>query len=59
MNSLLSTLSGQFGKTLLLSTLLPVVVFVLLALVLVGPHVPGTVPVLHWVQGLDAAPPPG
>jgi len=53
-NSILSTLSGQFGKTLLLSTLLPVVVFVLLALVLVVPHVPGTVPVLHWVQGLDS-----
>jgi hypothetical protein len=54
MNSLLSTLSGQFGKSLLLSTLLPVVVFVLLALVLVVPHVPATVPVLHWVRGLDS-----
>jgi len=50
MNSLLSALSGGFSKSLLLSTLLPVVVFVLLALVLVFPHVPGTV---AFVQGLD------
>src|SRR5258706_9103518 len=54
MNSLLSALSGGFSKSLLLSTLLPVVVFVLLALVLVLPHVPGTVAFVHWVQGLDA-----
>lgn len=54
MNSLLSALSGGFSKSLLLSTLLPVVVFVLLALVLVFPHVPGTVGVVHWAQGLDA-----
>ena len=53
MTNLLSAISGQFSKSLLLSTLLPVVVFVLLALVLVVPHVPGTVPVLHWAQGLD------
>src|SRR3954451_5996909 len=54
MNSLLSTLSGGFSKSLLLSTLLPVVVFVLLALVLVLPHIPGTVAIVHWEQGLDA-----
>lgn len=54
MNSLLSTLSGGFSKSLLLSTLLPVVVFVLLALVLVLPHIPGTVALVHWIQGLDA-----
>jgi hypothetical protein len=53
-NSLLSALSGGFSKSLLLSTLLPVVVFVLLALVLVLPQIPGTVAVVHWVQGLDA-----
>ncbi len=52
MNSLLSALSGGFSKSLLLSTLLPVVVFVLLALVLVLPHVPATVAVVHWEQGL-------
>jgi len=54
MNSLLSALSGGFNKSLLLSTLLPVVVFVLLALVLVLPQVPATVPFVHWMQGLDA-----
>jgi hypothetical protein len=40
MNSLLSALSGQFSKSLLLSTFLPVVVFVLLGLVLVFPRLP-------------------
>ncbi|HSS77986.1 MAG TPA: hypothetical protein VLV54_14745 [Thermoanaerobaculia bacterium] len=54
MTSLLSALSGGFSKSLLLSTLLPVVVFVLLALVLVLPHVPGTVAFVHWAQGLDS-----
>jgi hypothetical protein len=54
MNSFLSALSGGFSKSLLLSTLLPVVVFVLLSLVLVLPHVPGTVAIVHWAQGLDA-----
>jgi len=54
MNNLLSALSGGFNKSLLLSTLLPVVVFVLLALVLVLPQVPATVPFVHWMQGLDA-----
>jgi hypothetical protein len=54
MNSLLSALSGGFSKSLLLSTLLPVVVFVLLALVLVLPQIPGTVAFVHWVQGLDS-----
>jgi len=53
MTSLLSALSGGFSKSLLLSTLLPVVVFVLLALVLVLPHVPGTVAFVQWAQGLD------
>jgi hypothetical protein len=54
MTSLLSSLSGQFSRALLLSTLLPVVVFVLLALVLVVPHIPATVPVLHWMESLDS-----
>ncbi len=54
MNSILSALSGGFSKSLILSTLLPVVVFVLLALVLVFPHIPGTVVFVHWAQGLDA-----
>ncbi|HEX9945044.1 MAG TPA: hypothetical protein VGG03_23795 [Thermoanaerobaculia bacterium] len=54
MTGLLSALSGQFSKSLLLSTLLPVVVFVLLVLVLVMPQIPSTVPVVHWVQGLDS-----
>jgi uncharacterized repeat protein (TIGR01451 family) len=54
MNSLLAALSGQFSKSLLLSTLLPVVVFVLLALVLVVPDIPNTVPILHWMRELDS-----
>src|SRR5262245_38106723 len=54
MNSLLSALSGQLSKTLLLSTLLPVVVFVLLALALVFPQVPPTVEAVGWVKGLSS-----
>lgn len=54
MTNLLSAISGQFSKTLLLSTLLPVTVFVLLALVLVLPWVPATVPLHAWIQSLDA-----
>lgn len=54
MTSLISSLSGQLSRALLLSTLLPVVVFVLLTLVLVLPQVPGTVPVLHWMKSLES-----
>lgn len=54
MTSLLTSLSGQFSRALMLNTLLPVVVFVLLALVLVVPHVPATFAVLDWIQGLDS-----
>jgi hypothetical protein len=53
MNNLLSAISGQFSKTLLLSTMLPVVVFVLLTWALVIPLVPHSVPWLEWIGGLD------
>ena len=54
MNNLLSAISGQFSKALLLSTMLPVVVFVLLTWALVIPLMPHSVPWLEWVGGLDS-----
>lgn len=53
MNNLLSAISGQFSKALLLSTMLPVVVFALLTWALVIPWVPHSVPWVAWVGGLD------
>jgi len=53
MNNLLSAISGQFSKALLLSTMLPVVVFVLLTWALVIPWVPRSVVWLAWISGLD------
>lgn len=40
MNDLLSTVSGQFGKTLIFGTLLPVIVFCVLVWAFVGPMLP-------------------
>jgi hypothetical protein len=54
MSGLLSALAEPFSKSQLLSTLLPVVVFVLLALVLVVPALPATLPVVQWVLSLDS-----
>lgn len=54
MNNILSAISGQFSKSLLLSTLLPVVVFVLLAWALVVPLIPHSVAWLGWIDRLDA-----
>ena len=53
MTGLLSAISGQFSKTLLLSTLLPVTVFTLLVLVLVLPQVPADAALQQWIVSLD------
>lgn len=53
MNNLLSAISGQFSKSLLLSAMLPVVVFLLLAWVLVVPLIPQSVTWRSWVSGLE------
>lgn len=53
MNSLLSAISGQFNKSLLLSTMLPVVVFLLLAWVLLLPLIPQSTAWRAWISGLD------
>lgn len=53
MNNLLSAISGQFSKSLLLSAMLPVVVFLLLAWILVVPLIPQSVSWRAWMGGLD------
>jgi hypothetical protein len=53
MNNLLSAISGQFSKSLLLSTMLPVVVFLVLAWVLVVPLIPQSVTWRAWAGGLN------
>jgi len=53
MTSIISSLTGQFGRAILLSVLLPVTVFVLLALALVWPEIPPDIPLVHWAGGLD------
>lgn len=53
MNNLLSAISGQFSKSLLLSAMLPVVVFLLLAWILVVPLIPQSVAWRAWLGGLD------
>lgn len=54
MTSLISSLSGQFSRAVLLSMLLPATVFVLLALALVWPAIPESVPLVQWASALDA-----
>lgn len=53
MNNLLSAISGQFSKSLLLSVMLPVIVFLLLAWVLVVPLIPQSVTWRAWMGGLE------
>jgi hypothetical protein len=53
MSGALSAIAEPFSKAQLLSTLLPVAVFVLLTLVLVVPALPATLPVVQWVLRLD------
>ncbi|HEX7407488.1 MAG TPA: hypothetical protein VF515_07530 [Candidatus Binatia bacterium] len=51
MTSILSSISGQFSKSLILSTLLPTAFFVALSLVLVAPMLPSEA---VWPTGLEA-----
>ncbi len=53
MNSLLSAVSGQVGKTLVLSTLLPVLVFVVAARIFVVPLLPNDLQALSAFESLD------
>lgn len=54
MSSILATISGQFGKALILSALLPVTVFVLLFQLLATPLLPADWPILTPLEVLDA-----
>lgn len=51
--SILSSISGQFGKPLILGTLLPVTVFVILCLIFVVPLVPNDWQLLEKLMALD------
>src|SRR6185295_6694256 len=53
MNNLLSAVSGQFGKTLIFSTLLPVIVFIVLARVFAVPLLPADLQILGGFESLD------
>jgi hypothetical protein len=53
MTSLISSLTGQFGRAILLNVLLPVTVFVLLVLALVWLEIPPDVPFVHGVDALN------
>jgi hypothetical protein len=53
MNSILSVISGQFTKTLILSTFFPVVLFLALGILTVEPLLPDGLPLLKTVQSLD------
>jgi uncharacterized repeat protein (TIGR01451 family) len=53
LDSLLSAVSGQFGKALIFGTLLPVIVFGLLAWLLVVPLLPGDLRVLDAFTALE------
>jgi uncharacterized repeat protein (TIGR01451 family) len=53
MTNILSAISGQFSKSLLLGTFLPVVVFVILGLLFVAPLVPTDWPLLSPLAALD------
>jgi hypothetical protein len=55
MTSILSLISGSFGRALVLGTLFPVTVATLLGLLLVAPFLPADLPVLAPLAGLDPA----
>jgi hypothetical protein len=54
MNSVLSLVSGQFSKSLILGAFFPVVLFLVLGVVAVAPLLPSGVPALEVFQSLDA-----
>src|ERR1017187_8826566 len=53
MSSLLSAISGQFGKSLLLGTFFPVVIFVVLFYLLVLPLFPMGIEIFHPFAAID------
>jgi len=53
MSNLLSAVSGQFGKTLIFSTLLPVIIFIVLARVFAVPLLPPDLQILGGFEALD------
>lgn len=53
MTGILSAISGQYSKSLLLGTFFPATVFTLLLVVLIGPYYQGQIPVLGVLEGLD------
>jgi uncharacterized repeat protein (TIGR01451 family) len=53
MTNLLSAVSGQFGKTLIFSTLLPVIVFIVMARVFAVPLLPPDLQILGGFESLD------
>lgn len=53
MNSILSVISGQFTRTLILSTFFPVVLFLAFGILTVEPLLPNGLPILKAVQNLD------
>jgi len=53
MNNLLSAVSGQFGKTLIFSTLLPVIVFIVMARIFAVPLLPPDLRILGGFESLD------
>jgi len=54
MTSILSSISGQFNKSLILGTFLPTALFVILSVIFLVPLFPTTVPLLTPLQTLDA-----
>jgi hypothetical protein len=53
MNSIFSSVSGQFGKAMALGTLLPSAVALLLGLLLIWPYAPAQLPRLAPLESLD------
>ena len=53
MNSILSVISGQFTRTLILSTFFPVMLFLAFGILAVEPLLPDGLPILKAVQSLD------
>ncbi len=52
MTSILSSISGYFSKSLILGTFLPVVIFIVLALLLFVPYLPPSLTVSSPIEGL-------
>ena len=53
MNTLFSTVSGQYPKYLIFGTMLPVVIFVLLAIPITAPIIPANLPLVRLIDDLD------